>query len=364
MPKTDDEIKKETDKNIPTIEAKTDLTEAAKELETTTQKKKEAVELSKTIDAFLLGQKNADKLTKAQITVCKQTALLFNLNPLKREIHFIPHAIKEKVNGYWQETGKFEVAIVIGYDVYIKRAEDTGLLNGWGVEFENLPDTFEVWVGYGEKAKKVVVKDIKAKITINRKGWDEPFVHEVYLSEARQDTPIWTKMPRFMLRKTAIGQGFRLCFPKDLGGLPYTPEELGVGVLEGGEMHADAALPANASPAQPEPKKAPPASPPADAAMLTSLLGMLIRKGKTQEPILTKLKIKAMKELSEKQATSIMAQLSKLPDAPKVAGTMPVQEAADAIFDAPAPQTADIDLDEVDAGIERQRLEEQQGGAK
>jgi hypothetical protein len=28
-------------------------------------------------------------------------------------------------------------------------------------------------------------------------------------------------MPRFMLKKVAIGQAFRLAFPEELGGMPY-----------------------------------------------------------------------------------------------------------------------------------------------
>ena len=33
-------------------------------------------------------------------------------------------------------------------------------------------------------------------------------------------------MPEFMIKKVCIGQGFRLAFPNELGGLPYLQEEL------------------------------------------------------------------------------------------------------------------------------------------
>jgi len=33
-------------------------------------------------------------------------------------------------------------------------------------------------------------------------------------------------MPKFMLKKVAIAQGFRLAFPVEMGGMPYIPEEI------------------------------------------------------------------------------------------------------------------------------------------
>lgn len=317
-------------------------------VETQDNKAIEAAALSQTIDAFLLGTKTAEKLKPAQIQMCKQTALLFNLNPLKREIHFVPRAVKKKnpQTGYWDETGDYDVSIVIGYDVYIKRAEKIGLLNGWGVTFEKDGN------------------DIKAILKINRKGWDQPFVHEVYLSEARQDrSPMWDKMPRFMLRKTVIGQGFRLCFPEDLGGLPYLPEEIGVGAIENGELHEE--LPATATkqltpPAQKQPQ--PPLIPPANAADLVALLGLLKRKGKTQAPILATLRISSLKQLNIKQLANITAQLLELSDAPPSVEDLPVEESTAAIFGthSTAPVVdGDQIADDVDAGLNAQL--EQQG---
>jgi hypothetical protein len=39
-------------------------------------------------------------------------------------------------------------------------------------------------------------------------------------------------MPAFMLKKVAMAQGFRLCFPDEMGGLPYLPEEINLGSSE------------------------------------------------------------------------------------------------------------------------------------
>ena len=286
----------------------------------TTQK--QAEDLSKVIDAFLIGNKTAEKLTQAQITLCKQTALAFGLNPLKREIHFVPREIKRKnpTTGYWDKTGEWEVSIIIGYEVYIKRAEATGKLNGWGVRFEK------------EGA------DTKAIITIHKKGWENPFEHEVYLSEARQErSPIWDKMPRFMLRKVTIGQGFRLAFPEEMGGLPYLPEEIGAGIIENGELVEEKktiAPPAAAAAPLPPPA-------PITVQQCTTILGLLVRKGKNQQKILDYFKVEKLSQLTFRQGQAVIIKLQNTPDL------------ADK---APAEDITALDMDEIDKGIEQQRL--------
>lgn len=125
---------------------------------------------------------------------------LYKLNPLKREIYAVP--FKDKCN------------IIVGYETYIKRAERTGKLNGWDCKVE----------GNGQ--------NMVAILTIWRKDWQHPFTHYVAYAEAVQKkydgsvNSMWQKMPSFMLRKVAIAQGFRLCFPDELGGMPYTSDEL------------------------------------------------------------------------------------------------------------------------------------------
>src|SRR5215210_1725659 len=126
---------------------------------------------------FIVGQKIMDKVPKAQIDMAIEVARAFNLNPFKREVHFPAY------NG--------ELKIIVGYEVYLKRAEATGKLDGWNVEIQG------------------VGADMKAVVTVHRKDWSHPFTHEAYKSEVAQSSPIWQKMPRFMLKKVAIGQAFR-----------------------------------------------------------------------------------------------------------------------------------------------------------
>lgn len=123
------------------------------------------------------------------------------LNPFLREVHFIKYSQKDRM------------AIVVGYEVYLKRAERTGKLDGWTAGI-NTAENY-AWV------------------KIYRKDWKEPFEWTVNLSEFNKGQSTWKQIPSFMGRKVAIAQGFRLCFPDELGGLPYTQEEHQVYDVEG-----------------------------------------------------------------------------------------------------------------------------------
>lgn len=153
---------------------------------------------------FLTAFGLANQLTQEEKLQFIEVAQAFHLNPFKREIHVAVYG-----EGEYRR-----MSIVVGYQVYLDRAERAGQLDGW-----------KAWVeGQGE--------DMKAFVEIHRKDWHSPFVHEVYWKEAvqrkRDGTPtsFWTKMPRFQLKKVAISQGFRLAFPSELGGMPYDPAEL------------------------------------------------------------------------------------------------------------------------------------------
>lgn len=122
----------------------------------------------------------------------------FGLNPLKREIYLV---------GYG--TGEVrKLSIIIGYEVFLKRAERIGTLDGWSCE------TY------------VKDEDLFAKVVIHRKDRKMPFVWEVNISEYDQHNKMWKEKPRTMLKKVCIAQAFRLCFPEELGGMPYTADEL------------------------------------------------------------------------------------------------------------------------------------------
>jgi len=138
------------------------------------------------------GEKNS------YLQICKA----YNLNPFKREVHV------SKYNG--------QMSIITGYETYIKRAERSGVLDGWEVSTTGT----------------VKDNDLKAVITIWRKDRAKPFTWEVKYSEYVQKTKegvvnkFWQKAET-MTKKVAMAHGFRLCFNDELGGMPYTADEMG-----------------------------------------------------------------------------------------------------------------------------------------
>lgn len=132
-------------------------------------------------------------------------AKTFGLNPFKREIFCTVYG-----EGQYKQ-----LSIITGYEVYIKRAERSGQLDGW----------------HATTSGSVATNDLKATVTIYRKDRQHPFVWEVFYEECVQKTKagavtkFWEKA-NFMTKKVAISQAFRLCFSDELGGMPYTSDEM------------------------------------------------------------------------------------------------------------------------------------------
>jgi len=163
-------------------------------------------EVSTTVtDSQLIGYLDnlglAQKLTEKEKSTYLQIAKAFGLNPFKREIH---------VSKYGEN-----MSIITGYEVYIKRAERSGQLDGWSAETHG----------------SVKEGNLKAVVTIYRKDRKHPFVWEAHYEECVQTTrdgkvtQFWKKA-NFMTKKVAISQAFRLCFSDELGGMPYTADEI------------------------------------------------------------------------------------------------------------------------------------------
>ena len=146
----------------------------------------------KEIDDFLFA--SGTKLTDQQKAMFFQMAHINNLNPFRREIYAIAYG--DRFN------------IITGYEVYLKRAERTGLLDGWEADYKTDPN--------GDYAF----------CTINRKDWSKPLTQKVWLSEFNLKNKIWNEKPKTMLIKVAIATAFRRAFPEEVGGLPYTSDEI------------------------------------------------------------------------------------------------------------------------------------------
>lgn len=158
----------------------------------TALKVKEQQEIT-TITAEDVKKYIAPNATDKEVYVFLNIAKSYGLNPFKREIHFVK---------YGTNPGQ----VIVGYEIYLKRAEETGTLDGW-----------KAWVD-GDKAKCIIY----------RKDRQYPFEWEVDRAEFNKGQSTWKAMPNFMLKKVCIAQAFRLCFPGEMGGLPYIPEEIGV----------------------------------------------------------------------------------------------------------------------------------------
>lgn len=141
--------------------------------------------------------------TDQEIIYFLQICKTFKLNPLKREIYLVKY-------------GNSKANILVGYEVYLKRAERSNKWSGMEVTTEG----------------SIENKDLKAIVKIYRKDWSQPLIHEAYYSEYVQTkadgTPntFWKNKPRTMIKKVAISQAFRFAFPDEFDGMPYTSDEV------------------------------------------------------------------------------------------------------------------------------------------
>jgi phage recombination protein Bet len=159
-----------------------------------------AIELTpKTVKAYI-----NQYATEQEVALFLNQCVMFGLNPFKREIYLIKYSANQPAT------------FVVGYEVYLKRAERSDKWNGL------------------ESGTTGEGKDMKAWAKVYRKDWTAPLYHEVYLDEyiqktkEGQPTRFWHEKPRTMLKKVAISQAFRMAFPDEFAGMPYTAEEMPV----------------------------------------------------------------------------------------------------------------------------------------
>ena len=158
----------------------------------------------KVIEDFIFSS-NLTKLSAPQRKLFIAIAIRNQLDPFKREIHAVP---------YWNsQKNAYDLSIVTGYETYLKRAERSNKLNGWKCWTEGT----------------IKDGDLRAVIEIERKDWNKPLHHEVEFNEYNLDRGLWKTKPKTMIKKVAMAQAFRLAFPEDLGGLPYTADEIDTG---------------------------------------------------------------------------------------------------------------------------------------
>ena len=166
----------------------------ANELATTTEMSEAQI---KALCMDYLKQTNSNLMPNEQAQFMA-ISCAFGLNPYKKEVYPI---------AYGQGNSR-KLSIIVGYEVYLKRAESYKQYDGYVVE----------WEGNGA--------DLRAKCTVYRKDRNHPTVSTVWLREYTQNNSMWNTKPHVMLEKVAIATALRRAFPVEMDGMPYIADEL------------------------------------------------------------------------------------------------------------------------------------------
>ena len=192
------------------------------------QPQREVMTEAKIIEAFDAMGITA-KLSQPQKRLFIAIAREFQLNPLRREIHAV------QMGGDDGEGGT--LVPVVGYEVYIDRAESTGRLEYWHLE-----ETGEIDPNDWRKSTYRVTTIIKRRDWPKEFRWTVRYVEAIGLKYnktkgTQEPNAMWRKRGHFMTQKCTIGQGFRLVFREILRGMPYVDAE--IENVTNGELHEE-----------------------------------------------------------------------------------------------------------------------------
>lgn len=154
--------------------------------------------------------------TDGDMQYCIGVAKAFNLNPILKQIYFVPR--RSQVNGQWID----KVEPLAGRDSFLTLAHRTGKFAGIEskVEIKETPIFKE-----GKWSRE---NDLVATATVYRKDCEKPFVVSVnyreYVQTTKEGKPtqFWASKPETMLKKVAESQVLRKAF--DITGL-FAEEE-------------------------------------------------------------------------------------------------------------------------------------------
>ena len=167
-----------------------------------------------------LIQSNSN-LTEHEQKMFISVAMAYGLNPFKREIYPVAYGSGDKR----------KLSIIVGYEIYLKRAERTGKLDGFEVSISGIFKKGKIqkkkFDGSFYDVQGILPEgEVSATCTVWVKGKTHPVVWTVWFDEYTQSNEMWLSKPRTMIKKVAIEQAFRIAFPDEMGGMPYAPEEL------------------------------------------------------------------------------------------------------------------------------------------
>lgn len=158
--------------------------------------------------------------TKTEQQYCFSVARELGLNPILREIHFVPR--RAKVGEKWVN----KIEPMVGRDGFLAIAHKSGQLAG----IETIAAIRDIPML--ENGRWVAKPQLVAECTVWRKDSSKPFTAQVaYLEYVQrtadgQPTKFWAEKPETMLKKVAESQSLRKAF--NIHGV-FCPEELGDG---------------------------------------------------------------------------------------------------------------------------------------
>ena len=147
------------------------------------------------LDYLKQTNSNLQPNEQAQFLAISKT---FNLNPWKREVYAVAYGSGDKR----------KLSIIVGYEVYLRRAEEFPQYDGYETTFD------------GEGA------NMCCTCKVYRKDRNHPIGATVFLREYSQGNQMWNTKPRVMLEKVAIATAMRRAFPSQFNGMPYIADEL------------------------------------------------------------------------------------------------------------------------------------------
>ena len=155
--------------------------------------------------------------TDLEMKYCIGVAKAFNLNPILKQIYFVPR--RSQVNGQWVD----KIEPLAGRDSFLTLAHRTGKFAGIEskVEIKETP--------VFKDGKWVRENDLVATATVYRKDSERPFTVSVnyreYVQTTKEGKPtqFWASKPETMLKKVAESQVLRKAF--DITGL-HAEEEI------------------------------------------------------------------------------------------------------------------------------------------
>jgi phage recombination protein Bet len=340
-----DEMKNKVDKAIPTIQPAQNDTKPAETVPTEPKTSSEVVVQNPDQNAgaamaiiqpaeikngqLMLTSKHVELIknqiakdaTPEEFDMFIMMAMRTRLDPLLNQLYFIKYDNKKP-------------SYVTSIDGYRIIAHRTGLFDG--------VDEPEY--------KYIQNKLYSCTIKVYKKGCSHAFAATVKFAEYNTNRNQWASKPETMIAKVGEAHALRKAFPQDLSGI-YTTDEMEQADMRNQNKSAKALPPAPAKPKVELWTRQ-------QVDMIKDLMG---KKGKLPEDIKAAIKnmfgIESVKNqpLTKLQAAQLIAKMRSLPDYDDMS--------AEDIFSTNEPEqtsiddSQEIDVDEVDAGIEAQRAE-------